>query len=426
MNSELTDLNLYGFQNLKYKCSCGELHELNVKYILAKKGALASLNGILSEILPAMRVAVISSGANFISFGAQVQTSVDNRAFNLINFIYDDDLKPTIEKASQLFSLPEDVKAVIALGNGSEAELAKYYACVMEIPFIIIAVTPELTGIFSDKVDLDLGEERAKFSVLPPYALIVDYDIIEKCKPSYTASAYGSLISCYLQLIDYKIAALSIGGEICKELYIMYRYCLERAAALKTSDRLKSELAEISVRISICRALSCGAFNNYAIDAHTFILSRFSADVRKGFLDYCGFEKLIRIYKLFFNSENDFNVFIPNISKRAEKVKELTGLSELELLKSSELATIKLQKTREENIFALKADFAAEIECILEKLKNAEKLMSELIKESGQYHKYTAQEYRQAFLYLSEVAEGYTLPAFLRDMGILDYMDGEK
>ena len=426
MKGGLADLNLYGFQNLNYNCTCGKVHSLGAKYILADRGCLGSLNSVLSEILPAMRVAVISGAANFIAYGAQIQSSVDLRAFNLVNFIYDDDVKPTIEKASQLFSLPEDVKAVIALGNGSEAELAKYYASVMEIPYIIIAATPELTGVFSDKAEIDLGEELAGFAVSQPFAVIADYDIISKCKPAAAASAYGALISGYLQLVDCKVSALALGKNICPELYAMYKDCVDRAACLKITDKLKAELAEISIRVSVCRALAGGLLDNAAVDAFSSILFGLGGAGCKGIADYRGFEKLIRIYKLFFGSDTDFNLFIPNFSKRAEKVRDITGRTELELLRAGKLVSVKLQRSREKAVEALKPEFSAELDEIFEKLKRAEKTMSALLQDCGQYDGYSPEQYRKAFLYCSDVASGYTLAALMRDMGILDFMDGER
>ena len=413
---KLSQMALSDFSGLKYQCSCKREHGADVD-IFTEKGAIEKINEVLAKISPAMRIAIVSTARNYAAHGDKLQSVLDGVNYPSVLFIFGEGVKRELKEGCQLFGLPEDVRAVVILGNGVEAELARYYASVMNIPYIVIACDPDLSGVFKKTVNID-GKENMGTKAPLAKALIIDGNIVSRCSAEKKLSAYCRGVSRALCLIDYKVSALAQCHGVCREIYSAFKDTVDECANLDISTAdFEEKLACANAKLSLLSYLSDEKLSPHAVKSLEFIA--LSGELGDGYDEYRIYIKLLRIYALFFSVGN-MNLLVPNRQEACEEVTKITGLSECEMLKRTFVSPHSITKERERLIRARSGKFMDEIVFrLIESQKTFEKI--EKLKEKVKVRDIGSENLKRGFKYMAEVSKAYTLCSLIRDLGVMEY-----
>jgi len=99
-----------------------------------------------------------------------------------------------------------DVKYLVAIGGGKTIDIAKLVAYNMKKEFISLPTAPSHDGIASPFASIKGGNRAYSYKVKPPYAVIVDMDIIYNAPHRLIASGVGDAIAKFTAVADWRLA----------------------------------------------------------------------------------------------------------------------------------------------------------------------------------------------------------------------------
>lgn len=104
------------------------------------------------------------------------------------------------------FSIPKQVKAIVAVGGGKAIDYCKYIAFLSHLPIISIPTSMSNDGFASPLSSLYVKGRRRSLKTIIPNGVIVDTGIISEAPERFLYSGLGDLLSNITALHDWKLA----------------------------------------------------------------------------------------------------------------------------------------------------------------------------------------------------------------------------
>ena len=104
-----------------------------------------------------------------------------------------------------------DIDFLVAIGGGKTIDVTKLLAFDSRKEFISIPTSPSHDGISSPFASIKGGEHAYSYKVNPPFAVIVDMNIISKAPHRLIASGVGDAIAKITAVEDWRLAKEEVG-----------------------------------------------------------------------------------------------------------------------------------------------------------------------------------------------------------------------
>ena len=223
----------------KIRCSCGRIHETNVKCIDIARGAAGRLTGHIRE-LGYTKVFLVADRNTWKAAGQAAWKALEESglAEEKLVFLRDSDLIPDETAVGEMeVALPADADLILAVGSGTINDLCKFLAARNRREYMIYATAPSMDGFTSTGAALTLNHVKTTIEACGPVAVIGDTEILANAPLEMISAGLGDTLGKYTTLVDWKLAHLINGEYYCEEIVHMVEEAL--ASVRELSGRLK-------------------------------------------------------------------------------------------------------------------------------------------------------------------------------------------
>ncbi|MEM0056905.1 MAG: sn-glycerol-1-phosphate dehydrogenase [Candidatus Geothermarchaeota archaeon] len=201
------------------------------KAVIVGNGILNELPAVLNEVNVDFKNVIILTGPNvFKLIKNQLQLpSIEEKTLfvHVASFSEINRLKATISRMSN------NVTHILGIGGGRVIDIGKMIAHMLNINFISVPTAPSHDGIASQFVSIKEMGRVHSFTTTPPYAIIVDVDIVSKAPKRLIASGVGDAIAKIVAVRDWKLANEKVGeyyGEYAANLSLLGAKLVEKCS----------------------------------------------------------------------------------------------------------------------------------------------------------------------------------------------------
>lgn len=185
-----------------------DLHKMDLPHqVVIGNRIYGEISSLLEDLNIQIDDVVIITGPNIKD---KILTRLDDALRNRpIHIVY----KASWNEVSRIEKEIEklDVKYLMAIGGGKTIDIAKLVAYNMKKEFISLPTAPSHDGIASPFASIKGGNRAYSYKVKPPYAVIVDMDIIYETPHRLIASGVGDAIAKFTAVADWRLAKEELG-----------------------------------------------------------------------------------------------------------------------------------------------------------------------------------------------------------------------
>ena len=215
-------------------CSCGQTHQIFVKELVIKSGAISRLPEVLArpDYRDSKQIVMICDANTFEVAGRQVKALVPAVKAVVLppeNLHADEH---GVALARDGIDRAPGADLMIAVGSGTVHDITRYHAYQMGIPFISVPTAASVDGFVSTVAAMTWKGCKKSFTAVSPEVVLADTDIFKTAPLRLTASGVSDLLGKYTALADWKIAHRVTGEPICETICQMEYDALD---ALKAS-----------------------------------------------------------------------------------------------------------------------------------------------------------------------------------------------
>ena len=321
-----------------------------------------------------------------------------------------------IEKAKSTFNFSSGV--VLAVGDESVLSLALFYASKYSVDCHALLTEPHFENAFSKQVKIPSKNIPLTVKVKPFKTVIYDFDIIKKASNNAFATAYASVISNLLAMVDYKMRIMLIGGEGDELSFNTLKKIVYMVANLASYKNAKDVLIYAEAVASLVRAKN-EDFTSFAVELFADTLNLSSAPLSKGDKIMSAFLKLAPLYKMFFSNDFSSLLSMPNYLGDAYELEKLSGQFAGNFTKNVKVPSKKRLELMLEMLAKTAPAFNAEVSQIL-KIATSAKLVYQNLTENKAFTFPPYSDLKQALKLSTYLTNKPSVLSVFRDLGVIN------
>lgn len=231
-------INLNSYLERKISCSCGRIHETNLKRVDITSGATRNLPKHIRE-LGYKRVYMVADINTWEAAGEEVARVLEDAKISFVKLILEDrELIPDEQAVGSIMtSFPKDVDLILAIGSGTLNDLCKFISFQFRVDYMIFATAPSMDGFVSDGAALITNHVKTTYKAHVPVAVIGDTKILAQAPMEMITAGLGDILGKYTCLLDWKMSYLITGEYYCETVAGMVKNALE--TVLEQSKKIK-------------------------------------------------------------------------------------------------------------------------------------------------------------------------------------------
>ncbi len=354
---------------------------------------IAKTADVLKQFIPCGKVAVfVDAEIDFLKIGELKQSLKGFKSYIAV-------LKKS-ENVAGLFSLPDDVRAVIAVGE-STFHVARYFCTLRNAYCICLPEYADTKNLLDNNVTLNIGNSYALYPADIPDAVICDLDFIK----DYGA-AYCMLALCGVVFIDFQINSVFSGGAEISDYGLLYNL----AANVDFKDKkgildLYFKLLETDENTK----LRAPSYVFYKLLNEKFNIDRAQA----AYFSYC---YLSARYKRFFDSAKPRTFFVPDYANRIRYAAKLSKTDERVLFLKNKVPTALRVDSLYDTFCSTRKTFSLKCDSVIAYFQKIKKVVFALGVKAPKIQSCVAANVFSASCELSDIL---SVPSLMRDFGLL-------
>lgn len=209
-------------------CSCGKTHGMATGTAVVGDGAADSLAQFIRE-KNFQRVLIVCDTNTEKYVPALKPAAMNADVITLPGNSHADEkgVAPLIDRLNG-----KSYDCLVACGSGSLHDITRYSANEKNIPFVSFPTAASVDGFVSTVAAMTWGGQKLSSPAAAPIAVFADPEVFGDAPARLTASGVGDLLGKYTALLDWRIARILTGEEICPEIYGLMEKALGRLGGL--------------------------------------------------------------------------------------------------------------------------------------------------------------------------------------------------
>ncbi len=209
-------------------CSCGKTHGMATGTAVVGDGAADSLAQFIRE-KNFQRVLIVCDTNTEKYVPALKPAAMNADVITLPGNSHADEkgVAPLIDRLNG-----KSYDCLVACGSGSLHDITRYSANEKNIPFVSFPTAASVDGFVSTVAAMTWGGQKLSSPAAAPIAVFADPKVFGDAPARLTASGVGDLLGKYTALLDWRIARILTGEEICPEIYGLMEKALGRLDGL--------------------------------------------------------------------------------------------------------------------------------------------------------------------------------------------------
>ena len=231
MNTPITCASL--IENGGFFCpDCGRFHEIELKNVITRRGALNSLPGELAKF-GVTRPFLLADPNTWQAAGNRAAEILTEAGIPFSFHIFGEG-KPapdehTVGEAILHFDPASD--GIVGIGGGVINDTAKILANTARLPYIYAATAPSMDGYASPTSSMERAGLKVSVNSLSPISILLDTDVLAAAPRWMILSGYGDMAAKYVSLCEWRIAHILLGEYYCPQVAQMMRDSLDAVSA---------------------------------------------------------------------------------------------------------------------------------------------------------------------------------------------------
>ena len=222
-------------------CPCGRVHTVNIKAVEIGEGMLARTAEILRAAdFPRRLLAVADE--NTLAASGNIIEILERGGFDVKLKLYGDLREPTVERVNEICALCADTQGILSIGTGTLNDICRRAALLADREFAIFATAPSMDGFASGTAPIIEKGFKATLPARQPSVIIADTAILAVSPAHLKAAGFGDIIGKFTALVDWRVAALTVGEYYCENIAELVREALRRICSM--ADRVTANDAE--------------------------------------------------------------------------------------------------------------------------------------------------------------------------------------
>lgn len=232
---KLSMLSVNKAAGLKYGCSCGRQHTVDIADIHVEKGALRKLPQILGGF-KGNKLFIVADRNTFEAAGFSIK-EILSEDFSVKEYVFEDKHFIPDEKAlgRLMVEIDKDSELLLAVGSGSINDTTRYISYKLNIPYVSIATAPSMDGYASVVSPLIIGGVKNTYNAVYAKSIIGDLDILGAAPMNMLSAGFGDILGKYTALADWKLSQLLNNEYYCNETVELVSKLVERCVNISDS-----------------------------------------------------------------------------------------------------------------------------------------------------------------------------------------------
>ncbi|MGB9642943.1 MAG: iron-containing alcohol dehydrogenase [Candidatus Ratteibacteria bacterium] len=214
---EKFDINRYFGKSFCCPC-CHSKHEIPVKKVLTKTGAIFLLPAVISDMITGKNILILCDDNTYKVAGEKCE-KILSKSLNVSCLILSSEKNKKIYAEEKYFPLIlkelKDKDAMITVGSGTITDLGKYAADKMKIPVICVPTAPSMNAYTSGVSAFISGTLKKTVPVKPAIAVVTDLDIVSNAPVEMVKAGFADSLARSFANADWKLACLFTGEKFC-------------------------------------------------------------------------------------------------------------------------------------------------------------------------------------------------------------------
>lgn len=238
--TELLNLRVDQMAGVKFDCSCGMRHQIDIKNILVGYDVIKDLPLLLKEYKNS-KIFIFGDENTFNAAGYKVEEILKNEFSINKHIFYDEHLVPDERALGRLLvKIEPDIRLIIAVGSGTINDLARYVSFKLGIPYVIVGTAPSMDGYASMVSPLITEGVKTTYSAVYPLAIVADLNIMKDAPMNMLHAGLGDILGKYTALADWRISNILnreyFCGDIEKLMLKVINKCVGAAPFIKNRE----------------------------------------------------------------------------------------------------------------------------------------------------------------------------------------------
>lgn len=207
------------FQGRAFTCECGRDHDMPIREIIIKPGALAELPGVLRRLELGKQGIVIADLNTYDAAGAAVMEALQRENFQPILCLFQSRELVNPDEFSVgkvMLEIDHTTSFLLSVGTGCLTDLTRYISSRTGIPFLSVGTAASMDGYASSVAAMHKGHYKTTVPATYPQAIIADIDIFCQAPHHLTAAGFGDLIAKLNSKVEWQLSHLVTGEHYCE------------------------------------------------------------------------------------------------------------------------------------------------------------------------------------------------------------------
>ncbi len=209
-----------GFLGTRFRCTCGQEHEIPVRRVVISDDATEALAGLAGELGLGKRVAMVADENTYHAAAVKAQAHLEANGFTVAGTLLQPHtgryVKADEKTAAELMArLDTEASWLLAVGSGTINDLTKLSAARRNLPYVALATATSMNGYGSPLVSLAVDGIKMMVDARAPVAVVGDLGVLSSAPPEMTRAGVGDMLARSLANTDWKIASAIAGDHYC-------------------------------------------------------------------------------------------------------------------------------------------------------------------------------------------------------------------
>ena len=208
--------------NSSKPCSCGRDHTCRLSSF---RVADTSSEKLISEILDqygVSRIHFISSQPDMDVLGNRVLTYISSLGYHVTSSVFPPESEFVCDHVSAgdlLIHVPDDAQLIIATGEKTICDLAKFVSSKDRIPFIFLPTSASTDTFSMSEAEFTENDRRVRLQLSSPNVIVADLSVLQNATMDKTASGVSCVMASLVSLADWRLHAEVTGSYFCQVVF---------------------------------------------------------------------------------------------------------------------------------------------------------------------------------------------------------------
>ena len=199
-------------------CSCGRKHVCRLKsFLVAEDRAETLIPGLLDRY-GASDVHFISSESDMDRLGSRVFSYLSSLGYRVSSSVFPPEsgfICDHVSAGDLLIHVPAQAQVLIAVGEKTVCDLAKFVSSKNRIPLIFLPTSASSDTFSMSEAEFTENDRRIRLALSAPEIIIADLSVLQDAPSDKTGAGLAAILATLVSLADWKLSSVVSGTYFC-------------------------------------------------------------------------------------------------------------------------------------------------------------------------------------------------------------------